>query len=81
MRENVGSTVGYRYQWFAFNNDTGRLHSLTDEKTVDHAAIPVVDHPFAFLLMVRIRHERSDQPIEVFLRNGAEKVVVGIDRH
>jgi hypothetical protein len=80
VRGNVGSVVGYRYQWFAFNNDTGRLHSLTDEKTVDHAAIPVVDHPSAFL-MVRIRRERSDQAIEVFLRNGAEKVVVGIDRH
>ena len=79
------STVeSYRYQWFRFDNERLATEALSEVQNAEAASLPVPDAKGHFL-MVRIRTLSPEQPgwkkkVAVFIRNGTEKSIVGIER-
>ncbi len=87
---NLGVLAGlsniefYQYQWFRFDNKRLTTQALAEVKNADTPSLPVPDDE-AHFLMVRIRNLTPEQPgwkkkVEVFIRNGTEKSIVGIER-
>jgi hypothetical protein len=79
----VGQVEAYEYQWFALDNDTGRVAPLAPVARVRDRAIPLPAVRPEYL-MVRIR-TRAGVPawtkaVDVFLRRADASEVVGVDR-
>lgn len=88
--ENLGLQAGlsgaasYEQQWFSFDNDAESLEAVSEVQSADRPALPIPGSD-ASILMVRIRTMSADQPdwgkkVDVYLRNGPQKSVVGIER-
>ncbi|MBI4455810.1 MAG: hypothetical protein HY644_07925 [Acidobacteria bacterium] len=80
----VGEVDSYQYQWFRFDNETLGQDPLEGVQTAKVPSLPVVRHQAPYL-MVRIRTLSRNQPqwgkrVDVFIRNGSHKSIVGIDR-
>ena len=80
----LGRVDAYEYQWFALDNDTGRLEALAPAARTRHRSIPLpaAKPPH---LKVRIRTfapgvEAWKKAVDVFLRTGGEPTVVGVER-
>jgi len=88
--DNLGLDVGlavdcdYRYQWYGYDNDTDRRSRMTAEATATQPSLPIPTGATPFSV-VRLTSRCEGQPswssaVEVFLRSGAESMVVGVDR-
>jgi hypothetical protein len=88
--DNLGLEAGlatdceYQYQWFRYDNLIAGRSVLTAEATVSEPALPIPSSLAPFP-MVSLTSRCAGQPswtsaVEVFLRNGAEPTVVGVDR-
>jgi hypothetical protein len=80
----LGQVDAYEYQWFALDNDTGRLEALAPAARTRHRSIPLpaAKPPH---LKVRIRTfapgvEAWKKAVDVFLRTGGVPTVVGVER-
>jgi hypothetical protein len=80
----LGSPSEYRFQWFRFDNSQGQLASLGGPRSARETKIegPADSAPF---LMVRIETVAPGQPawakkVDVYIRNGPSKAVVGVQR-
>ncbi len=87
---NLGEDAGfsgiesYQYQWFRFDNLRLNLESLGEAQTTRRRQLPIPKGEAEFL-MVRIRTVSPQHPawkkgVEVFLRNGKHRSVVGLER-
>lgn len=87
---NLGELAGftgassYQYQWYLSDNNTLTLQSLGQAGVSTSPRIRIPDSEQEYL-MVRIQTENPGQPnwkkdVEVYIRNGQQKVVVGVDR-
>ena len=85
QEHGLATARAYEYEWFRFGNETMELTPLAGhigEVEQPSLPIPVSEEPY---LMVRIR-TRSDtapkwrQAVDVYLRGGEERTVVGIER-
>lgn len=87
---NLGELAGftgsssYQYQWYMSDNNTLTLQSLGQAGVSTSPRIRIPDSEQEYL-MVRIQTENTGQlywkkNIEVYIRNGNQKVVVGVDR-
>jgi len=90
LEAGLSNSASYQYQWFQFDNgadssaNRASLKPLGEVQSASSTSLPVPqdDSPY---LMVRIQTLSPDQvnwkkSIEVFLRNGSQKSVVGIER-
>ena len=87
---NLGSEFGlsrkesYRYQWFRFDNQNQSLEPLGQTQNSSEPGL-VIPPDRAEFLMVRIntispQQEAWLKKVDIFIRNGAQKSVVGIER-
>ena len=84
MKHGIGTARSYRYRWFRFDSDSGATEPLTEPRRAADTEIPLPTENAGFL-MVRIETVSDDKPdwnrqVDVFIRNGARREVVGIDR-
>ena len=84
VEAGLASACSYEYQWHRFDNDTSGLTPRGEPATSSAASLPVPDDDAAFL-MVRVRSHCADQPrwtsaVDIYVRNGSESSVVGIER-
>ena len=80
----LGEVSGYEYEWFAFDNERGKLEPLGAPGRTSSPRIPLPEGDAPYV-MVRIRTESKTEPswrkaVEVYLRGLGEKTLVGIDR-
>ena len=80
----LASTASYQYEWFRFDNATGTTEKLSESSSSDLSSIPVPNHEAEYLL-ARIRTKSEAHPnwaksVDVYVRNGSAKTVVGIER-
>jgi hypothetical protein len=80
----MSGAASYRYQWFQFDNRTSVSDPLDQPRTTDSTSIPMPKHSAEFL-MVRIWTVSPEHPywakkVDVFIRNGGNKEIVGIER-
>ncbi|MBI4481299.1 MAG: hypothetical protein HY652_00275 [Acidobacteria bacterium] len=80
----ISPVDAYEYQWFRFDNEQLSTEPLGKAASASVPSLPLPKDGARYL-MVQIRTLRPDQPswrkkVEVFIRNGAEKAVVGIER-
>ncbi|MDA2926502.1 hypothetical protein MYX78_04600 [Acidobacteria bacterium AH-259-G07] len=83
-KAGLSTTSSYEYQWFRFDNDNLTLKPLADVQSTPVPSL-LLPHDHAPYLMVRIRtlsleQEKWQKKVEVFIRNGSKKSVVGIER-
>jgi hypothetical protein len=81
----LASASRYRVQWFRFDNDRSSTEPLGTPALATNTNIPVPDDHAAFL-MARIEivdppYTGWQQPVNVYVRNGDKRTVVGIERH
>ncbi len=84
VEANVSGIASYQYQWFRFDNLRLDLEPLGEIQTTDRRRLPIPKNVAEFL-MVRIRtlspqHHAWKKKVEVFLRNGKHRSVVGLER-
>jgi hypothetical protein len=82
--QGLAGRTSYQYQWFRFENEAGQLTELRHRTATGLAQIPIPYETHEFL-MVRIRpktetFEGWKKNIEVYLRRGTPRSIVGIDR-
>jgi len=88
--KNVGLEAGfavdssYQYQWFRFDNQSRGLEPITEVRPSQDPSLAVPQDNAAYL-MVRINTSSREQPlwrknVEVFIGNGSQPKVVGIER-
>ena len=80
----LGTVEAYEYQWFAFDNGSGRTEPLGPPARVTARSIPLPAARPEYL-MVRIRTLAREVPawrkaVDVYLRAGAAPTVVGVER-
>lgn len=83
-RAGLGKVEGYAYQWFAFDNGSGRADPLGPEATTSVPVLPLPEGDHEYLL-VRIHSRGATEPgwgegVEVYVRNFPARTVVGIER-
>lgn len=80
----LGETLGYTYEWFAFDNDRGRATPLTPARTAATAAVPLPSDRPPYLMVRLTTQNRSrsawNRRIDVFLRTAPAVEVVGVER-
>ena len=87
---NLGLEAGfavassYRYQWFRFDNQSQGLEPITEVRPSEWPSLAVPQDNGAYL-MVRINTSSREQPqwrkkVEVFIRNGSQPKIVGMER-
>ena len=81
----LASASRYRYQWFRFDNEKETTEPLGTASVTETPSLPVPDDAAAFL-MARIEivdppYPGWQHPVNVYLRNGEKRDVVGIERH
>jgi hypothetical protein len=80
----LGRADAYEYQWFAFDNSSGRLEPLGAGSVATRAELPLpAERPEH--LMARIRTRSATEPlwrktVEIYVRTGSGGDVVGIER-
>ena len=84
LEANISRTESYQYQWFRFDNLRLNQEPLGEVQTTRRRQLPIPQEEAEFL-MVRIqtlspRHQAWKKRVEVFLRNGKHKSVVGLER-
>jgi hypothetical protein len=84
MDAGLAESCEYQYAWHQFDNQTEAATELNVSATAAHGVVPIPSNDSPFL-MVRISSLCSGQPkwaspIDVYLRNGAEPIVVGLER-
>ena len=84
IEANISRTESYQYQWFRFDNLRLNQEPLGEVQTTRRRQLPIPQEEAEFL-MVRIqtlspRHPAWKKRLEVFLRNGKHKSVVGLER-
>jgi len=87
---NLGLEAGfavassYQYQWFRFDNTSQGLEPVTEVRPSEGPSLAIPQDNAAHL-MVRINTSSREQPqwrkkVEVFIRNGSQPKIVGIER-
>ena len=84
LEADVSRIESYQYQWFRFDNLRLNIEPLGEIQTARCQQLPIPKDGAGFL-MVRIRTLSSQHPawkkrVEVFLRNGKHRSVVGLER-
>lgn len=84
LHSGLASECSYQYLWHEFDNKTEDSTPLGNWRYTGFSRIPVPEHQSDYL-MVRIRTRADEAPkwlknVDVYLRNGAAREVVGIDR-
>jgi len=84
LEAGLAVTSFYQYQWFRFDNPSQGLEPVTELRPSDGPSLAVPQDPGAYL-MVRINTSSQEQPqwrnkVEVFIRNGSQPKIVGIER-
>jgi len=81
-RAGLGRADGYRYEWFAFDNDSGARTPISRDETAS-TAIPIPEHaaPYLLVRIVPIAPAMPgwEQAVEVYL-TGAPRRLVGVER-
>lgn len=80
----LSSGVSYQYQWFRFDDSQASVEPLGEVQITPEPGL-VIPGDEANFLMVRIltispEYESWQKEVKVFIRNGAESSVVGIER-
>jgi hypothetical protein len=80
----LGQVEAYEYQWFALDNDTGRLEALAPAARTPHRSIPLpAARPPHLKLRIRTFApgvEAWKKAVDVFLRTGGVPTIVGVER-
>jgi len=80
----LGRAEAYEYEWFAFDNDSGKTAALGQASRTSTRSLPLPGERPAYL-MVRIRTRAPGldawgKRIDVYLRRAPELMVVGVER-
>jgi hypothetical protein len=82
-KAGLATAEGYEYEWFAFDDRTGRTASLGPSRHADFRALPLPPSDAEFV-MVRLRTSSPvpawRKSVDVYIRLAPSPMVVGIDR-